>query len=49
MSQRIKNKEDFLGRCEYPCKEWNLDEYPNNLKNLILEKPNFTKMENLLS
>jgi beta-1,4-mannosyl-glycoprotein beta-1,4-N-acetylglucosaminyltransferase len=49
MHERIRNRQDYLDRKHLPCKEWSLENYPESLKNILLEKPKIAKIENLLS
>jgi beta-1,4-mannosyl-glycoprotein beta-1,4-N-acetylglucosaminyltransferase len=45
---RAKNREDYLGRLEYPCEEYDLNNYPPDLKKLILENKNISNLNNIL-
>ena len=45
--ERLNNREDYLGRTEYPCIEYDIEKYPQNLKNLLKDRNNILYIENV--
>lgn len=45
---RARNREDIVGRLEYPCEEYDLNNYPADLKKLILDNKNISNLTNIL-
>jgi len=45
--KRLENRQDYLGRSEYPCVEYSIDNYPLNIKNLLIDRPNMLSISNL--
>ncbi|MEI7912168.1 MAG: hypothetical protein WCK77_21245 [Verrucomicrobiota bacterium] len=45
--QRMKTRQDYLGRAEFPCKEFDIGNYPDKLLEIIVEKAHFSSVYNL--
>jgi beta-1,4-mannosyl-glycoprotein beta-1,4-N-acetylglucosaminyltransferase len=45
--KRLNNREDYLGRADYPCIEYDIEKYPQNLKNLLKDRDNILYIENV--
>ena len=46
--ERLRSKKDYLGRPEYPCIRYNVDNFPNDLKKILEKNKSLLYMEELL-
>ena len=49
ITNRILNREDYLGRDEYPCIKYNIENYPDNLMEFLKEKKHLLYIDELLN
>jgi beta-1,4-mannosyl-glycoprotein beta-1,4-N-acetylglucosaminyltransferase len=45
---RAQSRVDYLGRAEYPCEEYNLENYPYDLKEILQSNPKISTLDCML-
>lgn len=49
MIKRIISREDYLGRSKLPCSNYDITSFPDPLRSIIIDKPLFHDINNILS